>query len=304
MACGAAGYFIYTSLPFLEVTRPWVNATVGVVQPLLIFSMLFITFCKVDFHDLRPCRWHFLLLLFQAAGFVLPGLLLAAWPDMPARVVVEGAMLCLICPTATAAVVVTGKLGGNAERITTYTILINLLTSCLVPLLVPVVHPHPGQDFLHSLVLILYRVFPLLFCPFLAALFVRRYLPRLQQAVLVCKDLAFYLWAVALALAIAVTVRSIVHSTVPFGYQAGIAGVSLVCCVVQFAVGRKLGARYADAVTAGQALGQKNTVFAIWMGYTFMTPVTSVAGGFYSIWHNLFNSYQLYKKRCEDHPDR
>ena len=52
-------------------------------------------------------------------------------------------------------------------------------------------------------------------------------------------------------------------------------------------------------LTAGQALGQKNTVFAIWMGYTFMDPVTSVAGGFYSIWHNCFNTWQLYRRRKE-----
>ena len=29
---------------------------------------------------------------------------------------------------------------------------------------------------------------------------------------------------------------------------------------------------HAECVTAGQALGQKNTVFAIWMAYPFMTP--------------------------------
>ena len=43
-------------------------------------------------------------------------------------------------------------------------------------------------------------------------------------------------------------------------------------------------------------MGQKNTVFAIWMGLVFLNPVTSVVGGFYSIWHNLINSWQLYKK--------
>ena len=48
-------------------------------------------------------------------------------------------------------------------------------------------------------------------------------------------------------------------------------------------------------VTAGQSLGQKNTVFAIWMGYTFMTPETAIVGGLYSIWHNIYNSWQLYR---------
>ncbi|MDE5889613.1 MAG: transporter, partial [Bacteroidales bacterium] len=87
-----------------------------------------------------------------------------------------------------------------------------------------------------------------------------------------------------------------VHSTVPFIYQAGIAAVSLACCALQFWAGKKIGSRYGAKITAGQSLGQKNTVFAIWMGYTFMTPVTSVAGGFYSIWHNVYNSWQLYRK--------
>ena len=48
-------------------------------------------------------------------------------------------------------------------------------------------------------------------------------------------------------------------------------------------------------VTAGQSLGQKNTVFAIWLAYTFMTPETAIVGGLYSIWHNIYNSWQLYR---------
>ena len=51
------------------------------------------------------------------------------------------------------------------------------------------------------------------------------------------------------------------------------------------------------AVTAGQAFGQKNTVFVIWLGLIFLDPVTSVVGGFYSVWHNTVNSWQLYRVR-------
>ena len=42
---------------------------------------------------------------------------------------------------------------------------------------------------------------------------------------------------------------------------------------------RVLRGRQVRKVTAGQALGQKNTVFAIWMAYTFMTPETAIIGG-------------------------
>ena len=59
----------------------------------------------------------------------------------------------------------------------------------------------------------------------------------------------------------------------------------------------RIGERYSDRVTAGQSFGQKNTMFLIWVAYTFMNPVTSLAGGLYSIWHNLYNSWQLYKER-------
>ena len=57
--------------------------------------------------------------------------------------------------------------------------------------------------------------------------------------------------------------------------------------------------KYDETIAGTQTLGQKNTVFAIWMGATFMNPVTATAGGFYSVWHNLFNSYQMYKARKE-----
>ena len=35
--------------------------------------------------------------------------------------------------------------------------------------------------------------------------------------------------------------------------------------------------------------------FLIWLGYNYLTPVTSVAGGLYAIWQNLFNSWELYQ---------
>lgn len=89
--------------------------------------------------------------------------------------------------------------------------------------------------------------------------------------------------------------KAIVHSTVPVEYQLCIAVVSLVCCLFQFVIGKLIGRRYGEEMEGGQALGQKNTVFIIWMGYTFLSPVTAVAGGFYSVWHNIINSWQLRK---------
>jgi len=203
----------------------------------------------------------------------------------------------MVCPTATAGAVVTAKLGGDAAGLTTYTILINLAVALVVPTFIPLVAPHPDYTFTASFFLIMGKVFPMLICPLLAAILVRRLWPRLLQAVTSCKDLAFYIWCFTLPLAIAVATRSIAHSDVPLIYLAGIAAVTLLSCIVQFAFGRWIGRHCGCPIAAGQSLGQKNTVFAIWMGYTFLTPVSAVAGGFYSLWHNAYNSWQLYQQR-------
>ena len=301
MIAGVLGYFLVVNIPFLEPYLPGMDAAIkGVIQPILIFSMLFVTFCKVKVKELHLDKWHAWLLLIQAAVFTLLGLVLIMLPHSGVRVVLEGAMICMICPTATAAAVITGKLGGSSSSIVTYTVLINLVAAILIPTLVPFVHPNPDMSVINSFAMIIGKVFPLLLLPFVAAILVRNLLPHVHKEIIKFKDLAFYLWAVALALAIAVTVDSIMHSDVSVWAQIGLAVISLICCVLQFYFGRKIGRKYGDCITAGQALGQKNTVLAIWLGYTFFTPITALAGGFYSIWHNVINSYQLYQERKKE----
>ncbi len=303
MLGGVAAYFLYVNIPFFDDTHAVANEIISYVQPGLIFAMLFVTFCKISFSDLRFERWHFILLAFQLVSFIFFSLVAAFAPLTPsARVLVESFMLCLICPTATAAAVITARLGGSAASLLTYTITMNFAVALVAPLFLTLAHPVEGVDFLSSFLLIMGRVFPLLLCPLLAASLVRRFLPSINEFIVKnCRNLPFYLWLVALSLAIALTVKSIAHSNLSIFVQMAIAAVSLVCCIVQFAFGRHIGRRYGDAIAGGQSLGQKNTVFAIWLAYTFLTPVTSIAGGFYSIWHNTVNTWQLYRK---NHPKK
>lgn len=292
---GIIVYFVYVNIPSLDFSHHAVHESVGVIQPLLIFVMLFLTFCKVNPRDLKFKKWHLWILLIQASFFIGLGCVLILLPDSDMRVIIEGAMLCLICPTATAGAVITRKLGGDVNNITTYTVLINIVTAMLIPTLVPFVHPNPGLDVWKSALLILSKVFPLLLLPFFVALGVRKYFPRFLKFIDRYPDLAFYIWAVSLALAIAVTCHSLMTTHIDLATELWLVAISFICCVLQFWLGRKIGMIYGDTVTAGQSFGQKNTVLAIWMGYTFFTPVTAVVGGFYSIWHNVINSYQLYR---------
>lgn len=302
IAIGALAYCLFIWFPALRTYEATTLNLIKFIQPWFIFAMLFITFCKVDPRKLHLRRWHFFHLLLQGGCFVIlafaiivPTYLIGEQAIVVSRPIIESAMLCLICPTATAAAVVTGKLGGDMEGLTSYTILINLLVAVLIPAVVPLLAPHATLGFWNSFVLILGKVLPLLICPFLLALIVRALSPNLLHAITHIKDLAFYLWAISLALAIMVSVKSLWESTAATWVLCAIGVASLLSCILQFWFGRRIGHRYDAPISAGQALGQKNTVFLIWCGYTFFDSVTSIAGGFYSIWHNLWNSYQIAK---------
>ena len=297
MISGALAYYICSQLPLTYEVKHDILSVIEVLQPVLLFIMLFVAFCKIKPTDLKPHRWHLWLLLTQCLLFIVACLFLWAYPTSGARVIVEGFMLAIICPTATACAVVTQKLGGDSAATTSYTIIINLVVALLCPLLLPVAHPQPGLTFLPAFMVIINKVFPLLIVPLFLAWFVRYLMPSFHKRIVATKDLAFYMWAVSLAIAIAVTCKALAHSEESLWNVGGIAVVTLVACLFQFTFGKWIGSHYGKKMEAGQALGQKNTVFIIWLGYTFLSPITAAAGGFYSVWHNLVNSWQLYKKR-------
>lgn len=298
MLAGALGYFVFANFTFLEPAKPFVNTSIAYITPFLIFAQLLLTFCKVDWRELMPSPWHGWLLLFQVvSASALAALLIFIPMDGSYREVFEAAMVCLICPTATAAAVITGKLGGSASSLTTYTLLSNILAAIAVPLIFPLVEPHADITFFTAFLKILGKVFPLLLFPFFLALFFRYVLPKVHHFLLGFHDLAFYLWGMALAIVTGQTVKFLMTSDVPGSVQILIALAGFITCALQFYLGKRIGTIYKDRISAGQALGQKNTVLAIWMAYTYLDPVSSVGPGSYVLWQNIFNSWQLWKKR-------
>ncbi len=299
MISGALAYYICRQLPLSYEVKFDILTVIEVLQPVLLFLMLFVAFCKIKPTDLKPHRWHLWLLLTQCLLFAAACAALWLYPSTGLRVIIEGFMLAIICPTATACAVVTQKLGGDSAATTSYTIIINMVVALLCPLLLPVAHPQEGLTFFPAFMVIIHKVFPLLIVPLFLAWFVRYLMPSFHKRIVATKDLAFYMWAVSLAIAIAVTCKALAHSHESMWNVCGIAVVTLVACLFQFSFGKWIGSHYGKRMEAGQALGQKNTVFIIWLGYTFLSPITAAAGGFYSVWHNLVNSWQLYKKRKE-----
>ena len=297
---GISSYLLYHAVPALHAAGPWQHRGVSEGQRLVIAILLFFQFVKVSPHELKWQRWHLGALLFQVLGFLLFAALARITPDGGTRILLECAMICLVCPTASAAGVITEKLGGNLSQTVTYLVLINVAATFLIPTVIPMVRPAADLGFWQYVARIALRIFPVLVLPCLLAWLIRYTMGRLQRKLMRWSRYAFYVWSVGLTLAMVLATRALVLSTLPPGIIAGIVGVSLAGCALQFFTGRRLSRERVTGLTAGQALGQKNTGFLIWLGDSYLTPVTSVAGGLYAIWQNLFNSWELYRKEAAE----
>ncbi len=299
IATGAAVCLILHFVPALSVSaEPAFTFFAKSAQPFLVALMLFLQFNKVSPHDLKLRRWHLILLVFQCIMFVSLALIATAVPKGEARILIECAMLCLICPTAAAAGVITDRLGGSLSDTVTYVVMINVAAAIIIPVIIPIVHPSSEMTFLSSFISICVRVFPLLVLPLLIAWLIRYTMKKLHHFLLRYVGWAFQIWGVTLCLSIYLATRALLNSGISLWGVVLICLVSLACTILQFLVGRRAGgASRSDSITAGQALGQKNSGFLVWLGYTYMTPVTSVAAGLYSVWQNIVNSWELYEKR-------
>ena len=106
----------------------------------------------------------------------------------------QGLLMCFIMPTATAAPIIAGKLGGSIQNLTAFTLLSNFATAIIVPALFPLINYQSPitdyqlpiinyqspitnyqffQTFWPAFLLILSRIAPLLLGPFFSAWLLR-----------------------------------------------------------------------------------------------------------------------------------
>lgn len=293
---GISLYFLYHFTPALHPYGGWLHPLASEGQRLVIAILLFFQFVKISPHDLKLTPWHLKALVLQVGLFLLFALGVLLTEPGTFRMLLECAMLCFICPTASAAGVITDRLGGRLAATVTYLVAINLAGTFLIPLVIPLVNPSAQMGFWTHVGHIALKVFPVLILPGLVAWLIRYTLPRLQRRLMRWASNSFYVWGLGLTLAMVLATRALLLSHLELWAIGGIVVVSVLSCALQFFAGHRMQKDPVDNLTAGQALGQKNTGFLIWLGYNYMTPVTSVAGGLYAIWQNLYNSWELYRK--------
>lgn len=295
---GSSAYLLFNYVPALDAAGDCLRPVFDVIFPVFVFLTLLVTFCKVDFHQMRPHRWHVGVLVAQ---LLLVALNVAAifWveADREQKLLWEAMLTCIIGPAASAAPVVVGKLGGNISTMTTYVLISSLVSALLIPLVFPMLEPTADVAFWSAFLMILNKVALVLLLPLVLGWLVQHYAKPLQRRIVAMPNLSFYCWSVSLSITSGITVKNIVHSNAGIGLLAGIAVATLVLCFVQFVIGRGVGRLKGEEVNAGQALFQKNTALSIWVAYMYLNPVASVGAGCYVLWQNIINSLELWQYR-------
>ena len=298
MIVGAFGYETFAHAeclaPVGDAMAPWLPEWL----PIGLFLLLYFTFCKITISELKPRTWHFAIQLVRVCLAAVMVLLINLFgSDADWKLVLEGMFICFICPTAAAVVVIAEKLGGSIGSLTIFTMIANVVTMIIIPLFFPMVERDADITFLTAVMLLLRNVFVVLVVPLALAMLSRRFLPGWVARVNSHKNLGFYIWCINLVIVTGLTLKNIAHSSVSGWVLCALLISPLFVCLLQFAIGKAVGRHWGDSISAGQALGQKNTVVGIWLTLTFLNPLAAVAPGAYVLWQNLVNGWQLWYKQ-------
>ena len=268
-------------------------AAFSVVVPYIIFTIILLTFTAVDIRKLRFKPLFIWIILFQVVVSLGGYALLKALRVN--EIIAEGFLIGVLCPVAASVAVVSTMLGADRNTVTSFSVIGNLVVSIVAPIYFSFIGVNQDLPFFTSFLQILRRVFLVIGLPFFVALALQLLLPKANRFISRYKGLAFYLWAVALFLTLGQTIHFIFlngkgnwHSIIWLGVSA------LLFCIIQFGLGKWIGHKYGDTIAGGQLLGQKNSAMGIWMANHYLHPLASVYLAFYSVFQNLFNSWQIW----------
>ncbi len=279
----AIGVLLYYPITMFD---EWSGA---IATPLLIFLMLFCTFCRVSIREMKPTMLHLWLMVAQVIATFVVYIALRPFGDT----VAQGGMICALTPVAMGAMVLAGMLGAKVETMATHSLICNLATAFIAP---PILSAWGNGTC--SVLIILLRVTPLLILPFVLAQLCRWLTPKVATTIARKSMLPFYMWLISIVIIMGKMTTMILESGAEnIRTEIILAAVALVICLVQFRVGRWLGVKFGDKVAGAQALGQKNTIFAIWLSNQFLNPLACIAPAAYILWQNIVNSLQIYRRR-------
>lgn len=293
--CGLLVFLSFHNLEFLAPIKPLAHKAYQFL-PFCLFLILFLAFLRINFRQMLPRKWHLYSVLLQLVVSIgLVGYIHFYNPS--STVLLSGALVCIITPTAASASVITGKLGGCQSSLTTYILVSNFACALGIPLLFPFITNKLDLSFLEEFFLILKHIFPMIIFPLILAFIIKIFFKKLSDFIVMhTKDWGFYLWAMMLFVLSAKTFSNIVNSHCSLIEIFKMAAIGFLCTAAQFALGKIIGNFEGQRISAGQGLGQKNMLFGVWVAITYLSPTVAIVPGTYILWQNLVNAFQMYKR--------
>ena len=103
IAVGTIVYLTFYFVPQLDTAGETLGAVVDTIFPMMVFCTLFSTFCRIDFHQMKPHRWHVGVLLAQVLLVALNvWIIFCVEASFEQKILWESVLTCIIGPAATA----------------------------------------------------------------------------------------------------------------------------------------------------------------------------------------------------------
>ena len=182
IAVGTLCYLTFYYVPQLDELGNELSPVFDVIFPLFVFLTLFVTFCKVDFHQMRPHCWHIGVLVAQLLLVAVNiGVIFWVEADVEQKLLWEAVLTCIIGPAASAAPVVVGKLGGNISTMTTYVLISSLVSALMIPLVFPLLEQSEHVSFFDAFLIILQKVSIVLLLPLVLGWLMQHFVKNLVE---------------------------------------------------------------------------------------------------------------------------
>ena len=265
--------------------------------PFLIGIMMFLTFVTKS-----PPQTHGYTFKIEIRAFVVSLVLIVAlWGivklfSLPREVLLGGAIIAL-CPPANAAPAMAKMLGGSASLALKIFLSGNLIACFSIPIVFGYLTGIEAS--LYEVALKIFNTIqPIISIPLAFALGLRAFYPELADRAAKFQKYTMVVWTVSVFLILAKASMDIRAMGFAELWESGklpmMAAVSLVLCILQFALGWYC-ERGRRPIEGSQSMGQKNTTLVIWVASLYAGPVVALAPTCYVVWQNLVLTYMTAK---------
>lgn len=251
---------------------------------LLVFAFLHLS---IDKSLIK--KEHFYIL---AANFIIPAVFYFALKGYNSNLALA-ALITGLSPTAVSAPAVIHQLKGKVEFTAFSVLLTNFSNALAMPFLLPlVIDSHVEM----SIISVLLPVIVVFSVPLIFVQIVKHYFKSIFNWLDSNRDIPYYILLANIYLATSKAAYFISEEYAgPKEIVYYIALLSLVICAVSFFTGSRIGGKEYRQETM-QSLGQKNNSLSVWIALTFINPLTALGPVFYILYHNMFISFQLYRR--------